>query len=533
MQNNQLIKPTGNQNPITIANNVHFKNFAQTTRKNKKDLDLRLPSAAEIDECYQRTKTALQKIIDAKLQAKSLVGSTAEKKDEVYVKYTPTSANFAVTTTSNDSVNSNNNNRQRLIKIVEAEVDPMLPPKFKNNQKTPALPDQLMSSTAVLKNGSSGGGGATDANSSINGSKQAKKPLTAEEQKAWYIPPAISNWKNPKGFTIALDKRLAAFNNGKETQQAKEGGSVGINDNFSKLAESLHNADLKAREEIKARNKLKIKLAEKKRQENEEKLKLLAAKARESRSRDYQKRGNSRYQSDNYRNRDSSANDSIADEQRRQREKDRRERVANYERQLKYTRLSENKKVLDLVSSNSNNINNNEDPDAARIALGLFKDSSSSSATIAAAQLGGADPMIDSRLFTNSRFRTSGESQIYDAPLFNTHEAIQNIYSAGRNVTVPSGGGGDDDGRASAEQELSNLAKYDRFKVLGAGEDKLAVQQRTGAVQFTKADSSLQVDSNDDNDDDGDNDGQVASSYGLDSSSTKQKSRWDDDSDEE
>lgn len=30
----------------------------------------------------------------------------------------------------------------------------------------------------------------------------------------WKIPPCVSNWKNAKGFTIPLDKRIAADGRG-------------------------------------------------------------------------------------------------------------------------------------------------------------------------------------------------------------------------------------------------------------------------------------------------------------------------------
>ena len=38
--------------------------------------------------------------------------------------------------------------------------------------------------------------------------------ITAKDQQDWKIPPCISNWKNPKGYTIPLDKRLAADGRG-------------------------------------------------------------------------------------------------------------------------------------------------------------------------------------------------------------------------------------------------------------------------------------------------------------------------------
>merc|ERR1712106_632495 len=83
--------------------------------------------------------------------------------------------------------------------------------------------------------------------------------VTAKEQQDWKIPPCISNWKNAKGYTIPLDKRLAA--DGRGLQQ------VHINENFSKLAEALYIADRKAGEAVEMRASLEKKLAQKAREE--------------------------------------------------------------------------------------------------------------------------------------------------------------------------------------------------------------------------------------------------------------------------
>jgi hypothetical protein len=40
------------------------------------------------------------------------------------------------------------------------------------------------------------------------------RKTSAKEQQEWVIPPCISNWKNAKGYTIPLDKRLAADGRG-------------------------------------------------------------------------------------------------------------------------------------------------------------------------------------------------------------------------------------------------------------------------------------------------------------------------------
>ena len=59
--------------------------------------------------------------------------------------------------------------------------------------------------------------------------------MTVKEQQDWKIPPCISNWKNNRGFTIALDKRLVADGRGLQDHT--------ISDNFAKLAQSLYMAD--------------------------------------------------------------------------------------------------------------------------------------------------------------------------------------------------------------------------------------------------------------------------------------------------
>lgn len=65
------------------------------------------------------------------------------------------------------------------------------------------------------------------------------RKVTVKEQKEWKVPPCISNWKNAKGYTIPLDKRLAA--DGRGLQQ------VHINEKFAKMAEALYIADRKGK----------------------------------------------------------------------------------------------------------------------------------------------------------------------------------------------------------------------------------------------------------------------------------------------
>src|SRR5204862_7696364 len=120
----------------------------------------------------------------------------------------------------------------RIMKIVERQQDPMEPPKFKHRKiprGPPSPPPPVMHSPP--------------------------RKLTAEDQEAWKIPPPISNWKNPKGYTVPLDKRLAADGRGLQ--------EVTINNNFAHFAEALYIADRTAREEVMARAQMQQKLAEK------------------------------------------------------------------------------------------------------------------------------------------------------------------------------------------------------------------------------------------------------------------------------
>jgi|APGre2960657444_1045066.scaffolds.fasta_scaffold11751_2 SNW domain-containing protein 1 len=92
----------------------------------------------------------------------------------------------------------------------------------------------------------------------------------------WKIPPCISNWKNAKGYTIPLDKRLAADGRGLMEVQ--------INDGFAKLSESLYVAEAKAREAVETRAKIQRELMAKEKDRKEDELRQLAQQARMARS---------------------------------------------------------------------------------------------------------------------------------------------------------------------------------------------------------------------------------------------------------
>ena len=76
------------------------------------------------------------------------------------------------------------------------------------------------------------------------------RAVSAKEQQDWKIPPCISNWKNAKGYTIPLDKRLAADGRGLQ--------ETAINDGFAKFTEALYVAEQNARQVRKVHRSAKL-----------------------------------------------------------------------------------------------------------------------------------------------------------------------------------------------------------------------------------------------------------------------------------
>merc|ERR1711939_51603 len=282
------------------------------------------------------------------------------------------------------------------------------------------------------------------------------RKLTAEDQEAWKIPPPISNWKNPKGYTVPLDKRLAADGRGLQ--------DVTINDKFAQFAEALFTADRHAREEVKQRALMQQRLAEKEKAQKEEHLRMLAQKAREERAGVGAGRRNSRTsrsRSGSYSDSESSRSESDEDEVR-EREKAGAEKRREEERKLRQSRMGAERRVQMMAREQNRDI-------SEKVALGLAKPTQSS------------EGMFDSRLFN----RTSGfdtgfnEDQAYDKPLFAAQDAISSIYRPRQNME-------DDDDDAA---EMGKIQRSNRFgEALGKGTFKGSadVEAREGPVQFEK-----------------------------------------------
>lgn len=78
----------------------------------------------------EETRQALEKLVQGKVSAALPVRAAEKQQPAQYIRYTP----------SSQSVSFNSGAKQRIIKIVEAQKDPMEPPKFKTNTKIPRGP---------------------------------------------------------------------------------------------------------------------------------------------------------------------------------------------------------------------------------------------------------------------------------------------------------------------------------------------------------------------------------------------------------
>ncbi|ETI24174.1 pre-mRNA-processing protein 45 [Cladophialophora carrionii CBS 160.54] len=399
------------------------------------DINLDRPTQEEAQATAERTKQALEKLVSGAVAAqrpKNVKGVTRE--EPTYVRYTPANQ-MGDTSKKND----------RIFKIVKRQEDPMEPPKFKHKKiprGPPSPPPPVMHSPP--------------------------RKLTAEDQEAWKIPPPISNWKNPKGYTVPLDKRLAADGRGLQ--------DVTINDKFAQFAEALFTADRHAREEVRLRAQMQQKLAEKEKLAKEDHLREMARKAREERQRNNES-GPSRRSRTRSRSRSRSYSDSSdggrsrsgsEDESARERERARRERRAENERQLRQSRMGTEKRMQMLAREQNRDI-------SEKVALGLAKPTQNK------------ETMYDSRLFNQTSGFDSGfnEDQAYDKPLFAAHDAINSIYR-------PTAGGADEEeyGDDAAAGEMGKISKSNRFEVLGRAKEGFkgadVAEREAGPVQFEK-----------------------------------------------
>ncbi|XP_051143075.1 SNW/SKI-interacting protein A [Andrographis paniculata] len=384
----------------------------------------------EIDETTQETRSALEKIVNVRLSAAQPKNVPKQSSDSKFIKYKP----------SQQSAAFNSGAKERIIRMVEMPVDPMEPPKFKHKRVPKASgspPVPVMHSPP--------------------------RPVTVKDQQDWKIPPCISNWKNPKGYTIPLDKRLAADGRGLQEVQ--------INDNFAKLSEALYVAEQKAREAVAVRSKVQKEMMMKEKEKKEMELRELARQARKERTGvatatavtvPPSERGGGMDDSDmrmNYeRPRDVHPKESKEErEERLQREKIREERRKERERERRL-------EAKDAAMGKKSKITRDRDRDISeKVALGM-----------ASTGARGGEVMYDQRLFNqekgmDSGFATDDAYNIYDKGLFNSQPTLSTLYRPKKDA--------DDEMYGGADEQMEKLMKTDRFK---ADKQFAGTSERTG-----------------------------------------------------
>ncbi|XP_061724883.1 puff-specific protein Bx42 [Cydia pomonella] len=372
------------------------------------DPTLQKPSEEDIQDITEKTKLALEKLTNAKISAALPVKAAPKAAPAQYIRYTPAQQGGAF----------NSGAKQRVIRMVEAQSDPMEPPRFQINKKIPrAAPSPP---APVLHS--------------------PPRRVSVKQQRDWKVPPCVSHWKNAKGYTIPLDKRLAA--DGRGLQQ------VHINENFSKLAEALYIADRKAREAVEARAQLERRLAQREKEKKEEHLRMLAQRARDHRAgiRAPEEEGEGEVDESGL---SAAERDKLRADRHKERQRDRNLARAAPDKRSK------------LVKDRERDI-------SEQIALGLPAKTNQ-----------GGEAMFDQRLFNNSKGMDSGYGDdeaynVYDKPWRNQDTVGAHIYRPTR--------GKDKDNYG----DLDAIANTRRFVADKEFSGTTAGAARSGPVQFER-----------------------------------------------
>ncbi|CAN1843773.1 SNW/SKI-interacting protein [Linum perenne] len=369
----------------------------------------------KIEQTTLETKAAIEKRVNVRLSAAQPKNVPEHSSESKYIKYKP----------SQQSAAFNSGAKERIIRMVEMPVDPLEPPKFKHKR----IPRASGSPPVPVMH-------------------SPPRPVTVKDQQDWKIPPCISNWKNPKGYTIPLDKRLAADGRGLQDVQ--------INDNFAKLSESLYVAEQKAREAVAMRSKVQKEMMMKEKERKEQELRALAQKARAERTGtaappsmampgmdDMDTRGD--YDTVRERQKDAPKESREEREDRLQREKIREERRRERERERRL-------EAKDAAMGKKSKITRDRDRDISeKVALGM--------ASAGAAK--GGEVMYDQRLFNqekgmDSGFQTDDQYNVYDKGLFTAQPTLSTLYKPKKDVDSEMYGG--------ADEQMDKIMKTDRFK---------------------------------------------------------------------
>lgn len=441
VKTDMLVKQGSNRNKIVQSQLSDIKE-KRLTRD-----EIALPNEQEELDTAERTRRALEAKLEGKVTAaKPTTIASSDTAEPTFMRYStnPTAPGY------NPAVS------QRVIKMVEAQVDPLEPAKHKQMKVPrgpPSPPVPVMHSPT--------------------------RKLTVADQQAWKIPPSISNWKNARGFIVPLDKRLSADGRGLQ--------EVTINNKFAVLAESLYVAERKAVEDLNVRNELRKKIALREKEEQEQNLRDMANRARLERSglggvagRDVLEQRQERF-AEHEPNHDKFHDDEEEEDvdefveeteedkiARQQRERLRIERRKEHERELRLANMKGNLRKNKMLRDDERDV-------TEQIALGMLKGTGKLTGEAA----------FDSRLFNQSSGMDSGfgqedEYNTYSRPLFDRGEA-GSIYRPKKT---------DDELYGDADDQLKKLKDTSRFKAdKGFKGADVSAGPRNAPVQFEKGTS--------------------------------------------
>ena len=293
----------------------------------------------------------------------SLINTPEVAPTKEYIRYTPIQKRRAAP-------------EERVIEVVDAVVDPFDPPKFRYKKQAPRA---VAEPVPILH--------------------EPPRKLSKAEVDAWNIPPCISNWKNNRGYTIALDKRVAA--DGRHLLHDE------LNERHAEFAEALYLAEKAAAEENERKREMAQRVEIARKEKNEEELRELAMAFRRLRDQDEADRAFERQVEASRRE------DVLADEdvERREGLRDRRRQ----ERAELYRRQKHADVLRDMERGRYRDV-------AEEHALGKKVES--------------RELLFDQRLFNqgsgvSSGFADEGEYNLYDEELFKGSEATQ-LYRPGK-----------------------------------------------------------------------------------------------------
>jgi SNW domain-containing protein 1 len=249
IRTDMIVKQGSNKNKIVQSQLSDIKEKKATLE------EIALPTEDEEQKTAEKTKAALEKLLEGKIKSAkptaNIIATSNAIAEPNYIRYTP----------NPNAPGYKEEIGQRVIKMVEAQVDPLEPPKHKHMKmphRPPSPPVPILHSPP--------------------------RKLTVADHQAWKVPPCISNWKNAQGFIVPLDKRLAADGRGLQ--------EVTINNKFATLTESLYIAERKAVQDLNLRNELRKKVALREKEDREQQLRDMANRARLERSgREYHEAG--------------------------------------------------------------------------------------------------------------------------------------------------------------------------------------------------------------------------------------------------